>query len=102
MQTELQRLRGQCVGILVVGDLNVHQRKWLRFSSNDTPEGSLLYNITVEEGLQQVVKEPTRNEYLLDLVLTDIPGTTSWYTNKLGIILLMRSEWPWTRNSSAT
>ena len=26
-------------------------------------------------GLQQSVKEPTRNDHLLDLVLTDIPGT---------------------------
>ena len=29
------------------------------------------------EGLKQIVREPTRDKYLLDLVITDVPGATT-------------------------
>ena len=77
MQTELKRLRDQGVGTAIIGDLNVHNRRWLRYSSGNSPEGKLLYEITADEGLRQIVKEPTRNDYLLDLVITDIPNTVA-------------------------
>ena len=83
MQAELQRLRTQCVGTLIIGDINIHQKSWLKYSAGNTPEGSLLYNVSVEEGLKQLVKEPTRYEYLLDLVLTDIPGTCTKVGGKI-------------------
>jgi hypothetical protein len=69
---ELRRLRPQALGSILVGDLNVHQRSWLTFSLRDTPEGGLLFAVAQEEGLAQLVKEPTREGNLLDLVLTDM------------------------------
>ena len=77
MQTELRRLRDQSVGTIIIGDLNAHQKRWLRYSADDTPAGAQLYNIAADEGLKQIVREPTRYTYLLDLVLTDIPGTSA-------------------------
>ena len=68
---ELQRHREETLGTLVVGDFNVHQRKWLVHSAGNTPEGVALQETCREEGLRQLVREPTRNNYLLDLVLTD-------------------------------
>ena len=62
MQSELRRLRNQGVGVLIIGDMNVHNPRWLRFSNKNTPEGTLLYETVAEEGLEQIVKEPTRNE----------------------------------------
>ena len=62
------------LGSLVVGDFNVHQRQWLVHSAKNTPEGKALEDTCRDEGLKQLVREPTREEYLLDLVLTDLDG----------------------------
>ena len=65
------------MGTLIIGDLNVHQRKWLRFSSEgNTVEGTLLQTTCATLGLSQLVHEPTRYENLLDLVLTNISSAT--------------------------
>ena len=49
----------------------MHQRKWLVHSAKNTPEGTALEETCQERGLRQLVREPTRGEYLLDLVLSD-------------------------------
>ena len=59
-------------GILVAGDLNVHHRKWLRFSNDNTTVGTDLKAFSDYFGLWQAAREPTRNQYLLDLVSTDV------------------------------
>ena len=69
---ELQKHRDGALGVIVVGDLNVHSRKWLRHSSHESPEGQALQSVCEAEGLRQVVRAPTRGEHLLDLVLSDI------------------------------
>eukprot|EP00973_Karenia_brevis_P035304 4868915-Karenia_brevis.AAC.1 len=56
----------------MIGDFNVHEESWLRFSAGTSPEGRELHEITVEYGMQQYVNEPTRESYLLDLVLSDM------------------------------
>jgi len=61
----------------VVCALNCHHVRWLRFSSNISPEGKCLERCCLENGLHQAVKEPTRGEYLLDLVLTDLDEVTA-------------------------
>ena len=61
----------------MLGDLNVHNKLWLRHSSGNTVEGTALKQVCDEAGLTQKVTKPTRDEHLLDLVLTDIPGTTT-------------------------
>ena len=47
----------------------------LRFSSGCSAEGQALRNICDDAGLLQKVREPTRNQYLLDLALTDLSDT---------------------------
>ena len=64
----------------MAGDINIHHKKWLRFSNGDTGVGEDLKAFCEFYGMNQLVKEPTRhdkpsgNDYLLDLVLTDIPS----------------------------
>ena len=62
------------VSCIVMGDLNVHNRPWLRFSSRDSVEGNELEAICSDHGLRQLVTKPRRGPYLLDLVLSDLPA----------------------------
>ena len=59
-------------GIILGGDLNIHHKRWLCFSREDTRIGSELNIFLDFYGLNHVVREPTRNEYLFDLVISDI------------------------------
>ena len=71
--SELERLREDCVGVILIGDVNIHHRRWLRHSSQgNTPLGERLWSICRENSLKQVVTKPTRGDNLLDLVLTDV------------------------------
>ena len=63
-------------GTIIVGDMNVHSIRWLKFSSRETPEGSSLWQTCAAMGLKQLVQEPTRGEHLLDLVLSDTLDST--------------------------
>ena len=65
----------EATGIILSGDLNVHHARWLRFSNGNTVQGSDLKAVCDNLGLQQLVSEPTRQQYLLDLYLTDVAGT---------------------------
>ena len=49
-----------------------HHIKWLRFSNGNSYQGADLKAVCDQFGLQQLVDEPTRQEYLLDLFLTDM------------------------------
>ena len=62
----------EVVATIVLGDMNVHNQHWLEFSNGTTPEGRALCNVCSRIGLTEKVRKPTRGEYLLDLVLTDI------------------------------
>ena len=59
-------------GVFLFGDLNIHHKKWLRFSNGNSHAGDLLLYICNEFDFHQCVREPTRPAfgYLLDLVLT--------------------------------
>ena len=59
-------------GILMAGDLNVHHKRWLNYSNDNTTVGADLKTFCDFHGMFQLVREPTRNQYLLDLALTDI------------------------------
>ena len=67
---ELLRYSSDCIATILVGDMNVHNPEWLRWSSRPTPEGSELEAICCVHGLKQHVREPTRINHLLDLVLS--------------------------------
>ena len=58
------------VNTIIIGDLNVHNIKWLHYSSRHNVEGRELHHVAIH-GLQQYVREPTRENYLLDLALGD-------------------------------
>ena len=76
LRVELKSYESKVIGVLLVGDFNVHHCKWLRFSNANTSSGELLHEICQEFGLRQHVKEPTHGKYLLDLVISDFPQTT--------------------------
>ena len=72
LEPELRKFGSDTVGTLILGDMNVHEQAWLRYSSGTTIEGRELHGFCSEHGLQQHVREPTRGDYLLDLVLSDL------------------------------
>lgn len=69
---EWNELKHHVTGTIVVGDMIVHHKRWLRWSTRNSPEGEALPSSCVKAGWEQMVKGPTRGEYLLDLVMTDI------------------------------
>ena len=76
LNSDLQRLLPECTGIILTGDLNIHHVRWLRYSNGNSQVGTDLRLICENHDLQQLVSEPTRGQYLLDLYLTDIAGST--------------------------
>ena len=58
--------------------MNVHHAKWLYYSNGNTTQGADLKALCNVFGFQQLVRGPTRGEYLLDLFLTDIPGSKTF------------------------
>ena len=68
---EMETFASGCVGTMIVGDMNVHHVGWLTYSSGTTPEGRELYSWCLGSGFEERVGKPTREEYLLDLALTD-------------------------------
>ena len=60
---------------IIIGHLNIHHERWLKYSNGVSPEGSKLFSFCCESGFHECVKKPTRENHLLDLVLTDIDAT---------------------------
>ena len=75
LKSELLLYRDDCMGAMVVGDMNVHHSGWLGHAKGITPEGRCLHKICLENGLAERTTKPTRGRYLLDLTLTDLPTT---------------------------
>ena len=74
-EKEHDDVSSEALGTLLVGDLNVHHVAWLTHSRETTPNGKNMRLAAAHMGLTQLVHQPTRGKYLLDLVLSDIPGT---------------------------
>lgn len=72
-EAEWRRLSPDAMGTIIVGDPNVHSKKWLKFSARESTEGTEMHSASARMGLRQLVSEPTRGEYLLDITLSDIP-----------------------------
>ena len=73
LPTEIERLRCDCVGVILLGDINIHHKRWLRHSYSNTELGERRWELCKDVGLKQIIAKPTRGEYLLDLILTDAP-----------------------------
>ena len=69
---ELERLSAGMIGCLVMGDLNIWHKSWLKHSPADTLEGEHLHIICKAHNLKQLVTEPTRGPNLLDLALSSL------------------------------
>jgi len=96
---ELSRLSHEFVHTLVIGDLNVWQKKWLRFSPENTPIGEKMEGICAKQNLTETVRQPTRGPNLLDLVLTTAPSLvkniiTPKVADHAGILTEMQMEIP--------
>ena len=74
-EAEWSRLSEQHVASIIIGDLNVHHSRWLRHSSGVSVEGTALFRFCTANALRQLVKQPTREEHLLDLIISDLPAT---------------------------
>jgi hypothetical protein len=72
LREEWLELSRGVMGTIIVGDMNIHHKKWLWRSSRNSAEGDELLRFCTDAGLQQLVREPTRDQYLLDLVLSDV------------------------------
>ena len=82
-ETELDELRGDSLGVLLMGDLNLHSKRWLIHSTSNSVEGELMRELCLRKGLWQMVREPTRGEYLLDLAVTDIESASVSVSSKI-------------------
>ena len=76
-KTELSALEGISLGTIVLGDMNVHNTRRLRHSRANSVEGSALKAACDDAALQQIVKTRTLENHLLDLVLTDMSGSSA-------------------------
>ena len=100
LDADLLRLVDNCAFTVVVGDMNIHQIEWLTFSANNSSEGKKLQDVACCHGLEQIVKAPTRDRYLLDLVLTDcdfitadvVPGFSDHFGTKATIKFTMPQQ----------
>ncbi len=72
IDSEVAEFGAGTLGTILVGDMNVHEERWLRHSDGTSPEGRLLRDISCSHGWEERVRKPTRGQYLLDLVLTDL------------------------------
>ena len=59
-------------GTILLADLNIHHKKWLRWSYGNSTEGEELRTVCLDSGLKQLVHGPPRGDYLLDLVLLEL------------------------------
>ena len=63
---EIKSFEHDIFGIFLVGDCNVHSISWLDHSSHEFPEKYTLQSFCQQYGLNECVKQSTRNNYLID------------------------------------
>ena len=68
--------------VMLIGDFNIHHEEWLG-SHNTDAAGRKTLEVANCLGLEQIVKEPTREDQILDLALTDLPASSTTFA-KLG------------------
>ena len=66
LESELVQFGGYCMGTIIIGDMNVHEKLWLTYSRRTSPAGRLLRDVCGKHGLIECVGAPTRGKYLLD------------------------------------
>ena len=81
-KAEYAALEGLSLGSIILGDTNVHNKRWLTHANHNNIEGTELQKACNDIGLQQKMKKPTREDHLLDFVLTNVPGAKTKIYNK--------------------
>ena len=81
-EAELGQLRGNALGMMLLGDINLHSKRWLSHSASSDMEGELMRHLCLKMGLRQIVRGPTRGNHLLDLCITDIESATASVSEK--------------------
>ena len=74
LANEISQFTEEAAGLVMVGDFNVHNQVWLRYSRGNSAEGKALERVCDRFGLKQLIREPTRLDNLLDLLITDMPN----------------------------
>ena len=70
---EFGRLALDHISHIVVGDLNLWHKKWLRLSPYNTPLGEMMQQFCLKYSLEEITGAPARGPNLLDLFLTSSP-----------------------------
>jgi hypothetical protein len=100
--TELDRLRGDALGTLLIGDLNLHSKRWLHHSASNSKEGELMRDLCSKAGLRQIVRGPTRGEHLLDLAITDVESACATVAAKIADHSTVITKMNWTLPRTAS
>ncbi len=72
LRAEIATYEHTVLGVVLMGDCNVHQQRWLHLSTGNSVEGTALQAVCHDKGLRQMVREPTRDGNLLDLVMSSV------------------------------
>ena len=72
-QTSVLQQRIDARRTVILGDFNVHHTEWLSCTSPTDTAGKAAKSFALTHGLVQIVKEATRGNNCLDLILTDAP-----------------------------
>ena len=67
------------IATIMVGDLNIHHKKWLKFSNRNSTEGEAMQSFSQGHNLLQWVLQATRGQYLLDVCLSDLEDLSIKY-----------------------
>ena len=71
LREEWTKYSAGCTATILVGDLNVHSKRWLKHSTHESVEADTLRDEITKLNAVQLVREPTREGNLLDIVVTD-------------------------------
>lgn len=55
----------ECIGRMLVGDLNIWHARWLTYSPSNSTEGERLWSICKSHGIKQIVTQPTPRSQLI-------------------------------------
>ena len=64
LRKEWCELNEDAIGTVVIGDINIHHRKWLIKSARNSSEGEELLRFCTDFGMQQLVRDATREKYV--------------------------------------
>ena len=78
VNSELKELRSNVVGTIFIGEFICHHAQWLRHSFGISIEGRVHW-FCMDNGLEQIVREPTRGPYLFALMLSDLGDTAKTF-----------------------